>query len=99
MTKPRVTRGSYLWTVVGEIRTVVGAWLCKYIGSAQVNTCFDAVWSFLLPLMCELFTAAWRETTDALASPRATSILPVPTVGITRTADGTRGKTDRRNAA
>ncbi|GBM97153.1 hypothetical protein AVEN_195495-1 [Araneus ventricosus] len=33
----------------------------------------------VVPLMCELFTATTRETTDALTSPRATSILPVPT--------------------
>ncbi|GBN42642.1 hypothetical protein AVEN_108419-1 [Araneus ventricosus] len=86
LSKPRVARVSYLWTVVGGIRTVApfqrhGAWLSKYLGSAQVNGCTDVVWPLPLPLMCEIFTAITGETTDALTSPRVTSVLPVPTMG------------------
>ncbi|GBL82209.1 hypothetical protein AVEN_252398-1 [Araneus ventricosus] len=93
-------RGSYLWTVVGGIPTSRGgAWLGKYLGSARVNGCTDAVWTLPPPLTCELFTAITREATDALTSPRTTSILLVPRCVITRTVDGTRGKTGRRNAA
>ncbi|GBO10085.1 hypothetical protein AVEN_177190-1 [Araneus ventricosus] len=58
-----------------------GAWLCKYLVSARVNRCNGAVWPLSFPLMCELFTVITQETTDALTSPRATSILPVPTTG------------------
>ncbi|GBN78852.1 hypothetical protein AVEN_30957-1 [Araneus ventricosus] len=38
-------------------------------------------WSRLASLMCNLFTATTWETTDALTSPRATSILPVQSRG------------------
>ncbi|GBN82190.1 hypothetical protein AVEN_145593-1 [Araneus ventricosus] len=82
--KHRVARGSYLWTVVGGIRIVLrsyGTWLCKYLGSARVNGCNGAVWPLYFSFMRELFTATAQETTDALTSPRATSILPVPTMG------------------
>ncbi|GBO29681.1 hypothetical protein AVEN_164808-1 [Araneus ventricosus] len=51
------------------------------------------------PLMCEPFTATTRETTDALTSPRATSILPLRQQGIMRFADETREKTGRSSAA
>ncbi|GBL70198.1 hypothetical protein AVEN_204556-1, partial [Araneus ventricosus] len=39
LAKPRVSRGSYLWTVVGGIRTVVALQIC-----ARVNGCNGAVW-------------------------------------------------------
>ncbi|GBM54501.1 hypothetical protein AVEN_189535-1 [Araneus ventricosus] len=58
-----------------------GAWLGKYLGSAGVSGCILAIWSLCFPLMRELFTAIMREATDALTSPRATSILSVPTTG------------------
>ncbi|GBM30462.1 hypothetical protein AVEN_237691-1 [Araneus ventricosus] len=58
-----------------------GEWLGKYLGNVRVKGCTDAVWPLPRPLMCELFPAIERETTDALTSPRATSILPVPTMG------------------
>ncbi|GBM33285.1 hypothetical protein AVEN_101621-1 [Araneus ventricosus] len=81
---PRVARGSYSWTVEFEKsrRSYGGdAWLCKYLGSARVRGCIGAVWPLPFLLTCELFTAIMRETTDALTSPRTTSILPVPTTG------------------
>ncbi|GBM07474.1 hypothetical protein AVEN_100688-1 [Araneus ventricosus] len=34
-----------------------------------------------LPLMCELFTGIKQGTVNAFTSPRATSILPIPTIG------------------
>ncbi|GBN22295.1 hypothetical protein AVEN_15677-1 [Araneus ventricosus] len=50
--KPRVARGSYLWTV--ELRS---------LGSARVNGCsLDTS----PPLTCELLTAITREITDDL---------------------------------
>ncbi|GBL82404.1 hypothetical protein AVEN_70901-1 [Araneus ventricosus] len=64
-----------------DARRSDGAWLCKYLDSARVNGCTDAVWPLPLPLMCELFTAITLETTDLFTIPRATSILPVPTMG------------------
>ncbi|GBM49255.1 hypothetical protein AVEN_71002-1 [Araneus ventricosus] len=64
-----------------QSRLSYGACLCKYLHSAGVSGCIDAVWPLPLSLMCELFTAITRETTDALTSPRASSILPVPTTG------------------
>ncbi|GBN94328.1 hypothetical protein AVEN_33494-1 [Araneus ventricosus] len=64
-----------------QSRRSYGAWLGKYLGSARENGCSDAVWSLPLPLMCELFTAIMWETTDALTSPRAASILPAPIMG------------------
>ncbi|GBL80434.1 hypothetical protein AVEN_92330-1 [Araneus ventricosus] len=57
------------------------AWLGKSLGSPRVNGCTDAVWTLPLPLTCELFNDITRETTDALTSPRATSIPPIPTIG------------------
>ncbi|GBO42457.1 hypothetical protein AVEN_106021-1 [Araneus ventricosus] len=75
-----------------------GAWLGKSLDSARVNVCTDAVWSLSLSLMCELLTAITREAIDALTSPQATSIFPVPTMAITRTTDGTCGKTGCRNS-
>ncbi|GBN29675.1 hypothetical protein AVEN_221091-1 [Araneus ventricosus] len=51
-----------------------GPWLGKSLGRARVNGFTDAVWSLPPPLMCELFIAITREATDALTSPRATSI-------------------------
>ncbi|GBM88568.1 hypothetical protein AVEN_185679-1, partial [Araneus ventricosus] len=51
----------------------------KPLCNVRVNGCTDAVWPLSPPLMCEIFTATTRETADALTSPRATSILPVPT--------------------
>ncbi|GBL98333.1 hypothetical protein AVEN_174115-1 [Araneus ventricosus] len=64
-----------LWSVEFEQTCrFYGEWLCKYLGSAM--QC-----SRLASLMCNLFTATTRETTDALTSPRATSVLPVPTTG------------------
>ncbi|GBM57601.1 hypothetical protein AVEN_216348-1 [Araneus ventricosus] len=38
-------------------------------------------WRCLVPLTRELLTITTQETTDALSSPRASSILPVPTTG------------------
>ncbi|GBM63573.1 hypothetical protein AVEN_233048-1 [Araneus ventricosus] len=71
-----------LWSVEFEQSCgSYGAWLCKYLGSARVSGCTEAVWSLPLPLMCWLFTAIMREATDELTSPRATSILPAPTMG------------------
>ncbi|GBO00003.1 hypothetical protein AVEN_23009-1 [Araneus ventricosus] len=75
-------RSCGLWAVKFEqTRRSYGACLCKYLGSSRVNGCTDAVCPLPFPLMCELFTAIAPETTDALASPRATSILPVRTTG------------------
>ncbi|GBM59960.1 hypothetical protein AVEN_178210-1 [Araneus ventricosus] len=82
LSKPRVFRGLYLWTV--EFRTVAPfprrvAWqISRQRSSERKHT--DVVWSLPLPLMCELFTEITRETTNALTSPGATSILPVPTM-------------------
>ncbi|GBN72045.1 hypothetical protein AVEN_198605-1 [Araneus ventricosus] len=56
-------------------------WLGKSLGSARVNGCTDAVWPLPSPLTCDLFTGLMRETTDALTSPRTSSILPVPSMG------------------
>ncbi|GBM55005.1 hypothetical protein AVEN_54995-1 [Araneus ventricosus] len=70
------------WSVeFKQSRLFYDAWLCKYLGSAGVNGCTDAVWPLPLPLTCELFTAITREATVGLTSPRATSILPLPTMG------------------
>ncbi|GBO01383.1 hypothetical protein AVEN_267468-1 [Araneus ventricosus] len=80
-----------------QLRNSHGPWIGKSLGSARINGCTDAVCSLHPPLMRELFTVITRETIDALTSPRATSILPVPTMG--NIADGTSGKTGRRNAA
>ncbi|GBL89598.1 hypothetical protein AVEN_87916-1 [Araneus ventricosus] len=60
-----------------QSRRSYGACLCKYLGSARVNECNGAVWPFDA-------RAIYRHnagTTDALASPLATSILPIPTTG------------------
>ncbi|GBM38910.1 hypothetical protein AVEN_209925-1 [Araneus ventricosus] len=71
-----------LWSVeLEQSRRSYVASLCKYLSSARVNGCNDAVWPLYFPLMCELFTAITQETTDELTSPRATSIHPVPTIG------------------
>ncbi|GBL75365.1 hypothetical protein AVEN_194563-1 [Araneus ventricosus] len=56
-----------------------GRWFGKSLGSVRVNGCTDAIWPLQPPSTCELFTTITRETTDALTSPRTTSILPVPT--------------------
>ncbi|GBN27796.1 hypothetical protein AVEN_223938-1 [Araneus ventricosus] len=68
--KPRLARVSYSWTVEFEHSR-----RCEYLFSARVNRSPSG------PLTCELFTATTRETTDALTSQRATSILRVPTTG------------------
>ncbi|GBN11130.1 hypothetical protein AVEN_91328-1 [Araneus ventricosus] len=71
-----------LWSVECEQSChSYGACLCKYLGSDRVRGCIGAVWPLYVPLMRELFTATTRETTDALTSPRAISILPVSTTG------------------
>ncbi|GBO04121.1 hypothetical protein AVEN_13818-1 [Araneus ventricosus] len=44
------------------------------------------------PLTCELFTAITQETADALTSPRATSILPVPTKPVEGQVVGTQSE-------
>ncbi|GBN22129.1 hypothetical protein AVEN_26083-1 [Araneus ventricosus] len=49
LVKPRVARGSYLWTLVGGIPTN-GAWLGISFGSPRVNGCTDSVWPLPLPL-------------------------------------------------
>ncbi|GBM52140.1 hypothetical protein AVEN_207295-1 [Araneus ventricosus] len=49
----------------------------KSLSSARVNGCTDTVCPLFPPLMDQLFTAAMRETTNALTNPRATLILPV----------------------
>ncbi|GBM73175.1 hypothetical protein AVEN_30059-1 [Araneus ventricosus] len=54
------------------------AWL---ISRQRSSGCTDAVWPLPLPLTCELFTTITWETTDALTSPRVTSILPVLMMG------------------
>ncbi|GBN29290.1 hypothetical protein AVEN_47021-1 [Araneus ventricosus] len=75
-------RTSGLWSVEFEQSCPsYGAWLCKYLGRSRVSGWIGAVWPLYFPLMRELFTAITREATDALTSPRATSILSVPTTG------------------
>ncbi|GBN64931.1 hypothetical protein AVEN_264469-1 [Araneus ventricosus] len=49
----------------------------------------------LLSLMCELVTAITREATDALTSPRATSILSVPMTG----NNASRGRNSWKDAS
>ncbi|GBN40097.1 hypothetical protein AVEN_217730-1 [Araneus ventricosus] len=70
-----------------------GVWLGKSVGSARMNGCTDAVCRLPLPLMCMLSTTLTRKTTDAHR------FFLFRRWGVTRIADGTCGKTGRRNAA